>query len=73
MFSIPTAAEDAWIVKHCRKDKIENVGHRPDLYERWLAGRSREVEDFKANFVDIKNEEKRTTEDLLKRTPKLAL
>lgn len=73
MFRIPTAAEEAWIVKHCRKDKIENVGHNPDLYERWLAGRFQEIFDFKENYVDTNEVQTTTTEDLLSKTAKLAI
>ena len=33
---IPKKEEEKWILKHCRKEKDENVDYRPDLYEDWF-------------------------------------
>lgn len=67
---IPTAAEEAWIVKHCRKDTIGNVGYRPDLYERWMAGRKLETFEFKASYVDSEGDQTNAME-MLRKTAKL--
>lgn len=69
---IPTAAEEAWIVKHCRRDTIGNVGHKPDLYERWMAGRRMEDLDFRGNYTNVE-ESTNSANNMLQRTARLAL
>ncbi|XP_063906218.1 MORN repeat-containing protein 5-like isoform X2 [Zophobas morio] len=44
-----------WIVKHCRKAWDEPAGYRPDLYEDWITGRKKELEDLELKYGSRKS------------------
>ncbi|XP_018336656.1 MORN repeat-containing protein 5-like [Agrilus planipennis] len=57
---IPTAAEEKWIIKHCRKGWDEPVGYKPELYEVWTTGTASSLhkfvhEDSKDSTVESSN------------------
>lgn len=39
------------------------MGHRPELYESWMAGRNIEVTDFKYSYGDEEENEKQANDD----------
>ncbi|KAJ3621561.1 hypothetical protein MTP99_003678 [Tenebrio molitor] len=40
-----------WIVDNCRKGWDEPVGYRPDLYEDWITGRKKELEELERKYA----------------------
>ncbi|CAG9774084.1 unnamed protein product [Ceutorhynchus assimilis] len=44
---IPSAIQENWIVRNCRKGWDEPTGYRPDLYEEWTKG----GDEFAANMM----------------------
>ncbi|XP_064214175.1 MORN repeat-containing protein 5 [Tribolium castaneum] len=48
-------ARHDWITRHCRKAWDEPAGYRPDLYEDWITGRRKELEELDKKYASSRN------------------
>ncbi|XP_044761206.1 MORN repeat-containing protein 5-like [Coccinella septempunctata] len=47
---VPVYQDEKFIERHCRKAWDETTGYRPDLYEKWMSGRTKEMERYRKKF-----------------------